>query len=123
MIVSNWSIESFPLSQKVFFEQIDDIKHTLFQGIDAGKAALLISAIGVLNTVIRILMGFLADFPQINPLLVNNICLAVAAVSVGIAPFCHTYIAYMAMSSFFATAIGKFIISNLIIHVFTHWSC
>lgn len=53
-------------------------------------------------------MGYLADFPQINALLVNNICLAVAAVAVGLVPFCHTYLAYMAVSSVFATAIGEF---------------
>lgn len=78
-----------------------------FQGIDAGKAAWLISAIGILNTIVRILLGYIADFPQVNALLVNNICLAVAAISVGIAPFCHTYTAYMAMSSFFAISTGK----------------
>lgn len=80
----------------------------LFQGIDAGKASLLISAIGILNTVVRILLGYFADFPQINALLVNNLCLGLAAVSVGLAPFCHTYAAYMVMSSFFAIAVGEF---------------
>lgn len=79
-----------------------------FQGIEAGKASLLISAIGILNTIVRILLGYFADFPQINALLVNNICLVIAALSVGLAPFCHTYAAYMAMSSAFAIAIGKF---------------
>lgn len=68
-------------------------------------------------------MGYLADFPQINALLVNNICLAVAAVAVGVAPFCHTYSAYMAMSSFFATAIGKlFFRSPIIIKILPHFN-
>ncbi|VEN61297.1 unnamed protein product [Callosobruchus maculatus] len=86
-------------------------------GISKGQASFLISIIGITNTVGRLLVGYMADFPQINALLVNNLALALAAVAVGLAPFCHTYAAYVAMSIAFALAIAAYISLTSIILV------
>ncbi|KAJ8965757.1 hypothetical protein NQ314_003915 [Rhamnusium bicolor] len=86
-------------------------------GIETGSASFLLSIIGITNTVGRIACGYFADFPQVNALLVNNICLIIAAVSVGLIPFCHTYIAYTASSIFFAIALAGYISLSSIILV------
>ncbi|CAH2004158.1 unnamed protein product [Acanthoscelides obtectus] len=86
-------------------------------GISKGKASFLISIIGITNTIGRLLVGYLADFPQINALLVNNLALVLAAIAVGLAPFCHTYAAYVAMSIAFALAIAAYISLTSIILV------
>ncbi|KAJ8911076.1 hypothetical protein NQ315_015248 [Exocentrus adspersus] len=86
-------------------------------GIDANSASFLLSIIGITNTVARIVCGYFADFPQINALLVNNICLLMAAISVGFIPFCHTYIAYTTVSVVFATGVAGYISLSSIILV------
>lgn len=63
---------------------------------------------GITNTICRIICGYITDMPQVNSLFVNNICLIIGTLSVGAIPFCKTYMSYVAVSIFFAVAVGKF---------------
>ena len=80
----------------------------LFKGIDQKSASYLLSIIGITNTVGRVVCGYVADFPKVDALLMNNICLVVSTVAVASTPFCSTYAAYITMSIFFGIAICKY---------------
>lgn len=79
----------------------------ILQGIESGQASFLLSIIGITNTIGRISCGYFADFPQVNALFVNNICLIISTISVGLTPFCTSYGAYITMAIFFGIAICK----------------
>lgn len=51
------------------------------QGVEPTQAAFLVSVIGITNTFARIGCGYIADFPWMDSLLLNNICLVMATVS------------------------------------------
>lgn len=72
------------------------------------KASLLLSIIGITNTFGRIACGYFADFPQVNALLVNNICLVISTIAVSLTPFCNSYGAYITMAIFFGVAVCKY---------------
>ncbi|CAD6215461.1 GSCOCG00011202001-RA-CDS [Cotesia congregata] len=85
--------------------------------IDHQQAPFLLSIIGITNTVGRVICGFVADFPQVNSLLLNNICLLVSTLSVAMTPFCESYTSYIIMATFFGTAISGYISLTSIILV------
>ncbi|KAJ8674039.1 hypothetical protein QAD02_005301 [Eretmocerus hayati] len=87
------------------------------QGIEKQSGSFLISVIGITNTIGRVACGYVADFPQVDSLLLNNICLAVATVAVTVTPFCSTMAHYMIMSTFFGVAISGYISLTSIILV------
>lgn len=87
------------------FPRWKEITLIKFQGIESNSASFLLSIIGITNTVGRVACGYVADFPQVDSLLLNNICLIISTVAVAATPFCHTYAAYIAMSIFFGIAI------------------
>ena len=80
----------------------------MFKDIDPNSASFLLSIIGITNTFGRVVVGYVADFPTVNALLMNNICLVVSTVAVAATPFCSSYGAYVAMSVFFGLAICKY---------------
>ncbi|CAG9824026.1 unnamed protein product [Phaedon cochleariae] len=86
-------------------------------GIDASQASFLLSIIGITNTVGRIACGYFADFPQVNALFVNNVCLIISAVAVSLTPICHTYGFYIAISIMFGIAVSGYISLTSIILV------
>lgn len=81
------------------------------------QASFLISIIGITNTVGRVACGFFADFPQVNALLLNNICLVISTIAVASTPFCHTYAAYVVMAIAFGIAVSGYISLTSIILV------
>lgn len=78
------------------------------QGIDHNSASFLISVIGITNTVGRVFCGYIADFPKVDSLLLNNICLVISTVAVGLTPFCKSYASYVTMAIFFGIAVCKY---------------
>ncbi|XP_053604996.1 monocarboxylate transporter 12 isoform X4 [Plodia interpunctella] len=86
-------------------------------GIEQSQASFLISIIGITNTVGRIACGWVADFPWMDTLLLNNICLVIATVSVAATPFCFSYICYVLMAIAFGLAISGYISLTSIILV------
>lgn len=87
----------------------DFISIFYFQGIDKETATLLLSVIGVTNTLGRIGCGYFADFPQVNALLVNNVCLVTATLAVGLTPLCSSFGTFVVMAIFFGIAICKYL--------------
>ncbi|RZC42356.1 uncharacterized protein BDFB_003190, partial [Asbolus verrucosus] len=86
-------------------------------GIDANQASLLLSIIGITNTFGRVACGYFADFPSVNALFVNNVCLLVSTVAVALTPFCSSFGAYIAMAVFFGIAVSGYISLTSIILV------
>ncbi|KAG7202993.1 hypothetical protein KM043_010125 [Ampulex compressa] len=89
----------------------------ILNGIAKDSAPFLLSIIGITNTVGRVACGYVADFPQVDSLLLNNICLIISTISVAATPFCHTYTAYIIMSVSFGIAISGYISLTSIILV------
>jgi predicted MFS family arabinose efflux permease len=79
-----------------------------FQGIDSNSASFLLSIIGITNTIGRVVCGYVADFPWVDALLLNNICLVVSTLAVASTPFCSSYAGYIVMSIFFGIAICEY---------------
>lgn len=89
----------------------------MLDGIDSNSASFLIAIIGITNTFGRVICGYVADFPQVNSLLLNNICLLIATVAVTATPLCSSYSSYVVMSIFFGIAISGYISLTSIILV------
>lgn len=85
--------------------------------IPPNSASFLLSIIGIVNTVGRILCGYIADFPQVDSLLLNNVCLLIATVAVGATPLCDSYASYVVVAIFFGIAISGYISLTSIILV------
>ncbi len=77
------------------------------QGIDKDNASFLISIIGITNTFARIICGYVSDFPSVDSLFLNNCCLVLGAISVGIIPLCSGFTSYVIAAVLFGLAIGK----------------
>ncbi|KAG5678545.1 hypothetical protein PVAND_008212 [Polypedilum vanderplanki] len=86
-------------------------------GIDKTQAPLLLSVIGITNTFARIVCGYVADFPSVDSLFLNNICLVICTISVGITPLCTSFTSYIIMAFFFGLAIAGYISLTSIILV------
>ncbi|CAB0009302.1 unnamed protein product [Nesidiocoris tenuis] len=86
-------------------------------GLEQSKASFLLSIIGITNTFGRVLCGWVADFPSVNSLLLNNISLVVSTVAVGAIPFCTSYEMYVAVAVAFGLAISAYISLTSIILV------
>merc|ERR1712071_569393 len=74
------------------------------KGISETDAPFLISIIGIINTVGRLLVGWLSDFPFVDSLFVTNVCIAVSGISVFCVPLCSDYISFCAVSGLFSSA-------------------
>lgn len=86
-------------------------------GIEQSQASFLISIIGITNTFGRVICGYVADFPRVDSLFLNNICLVVSTIAVALTPACASYGAYVAMCIFFGAAISGYISLTSIILV------
>lgn len=87
------------------------------QGVDRNSASYLLSVIGITNTVGRVACGYVADFPKVDSLLLNNICLVVSTVAVALTPFCTSLTSFIVMAIFFGIAISGYISLTSIILV------
>ncbi|XP_026743840.1 monocarboxylate transporter 12 isoform X3 [Trichoplusia ni] len=86
-------------------------------GVEPSQASFLLSIIGITNTFGRIICGWVADFPWMDSLLLNNVCLVIATISVGLTPFCYSYATYVAIAIAFGIAISGYISLTSIILV------
>ncbi|XP_025207617.1 uncharacterized protein LOC112603314 isoform X2 [Melanaphis sacchari] len=85
--------------------------------IDSSQASFLLSIIGITNTIGRVVCGFVADFPWVDSLFLNNICLLISTAAVAATPFCVTYTHYVIMAIFFGIAVSGYISLTSIILV------
>ncbi|XP_055694058.1 monocarboxylate transporter 14 isoform X2 [Lutzomyia longipalpis] len=89
----------------------------ILSGISQNSASFLLSIIGITNTFGRVICGYVADFPKVDSLLLNNMCLVVSTIAVSLTPFCSSYGAYVAMAIFFGVAVSGYISLTSIILV------
>lgn len=83
-------------------------------GIDAGTAIWLVSAIGIANTVGRVLCGVLSSFPGVNALFVNNAALTVGGIATLVSGFSLTEEFQFTYSVVFGLAICEYFIAALV---------
>uniref|UniRef100_A0A1B0DPL3 Major facilitator superfamily (MFS) profile domain-containing protein n=1 Tax=Phlebotomus papatasi TaxID=29031 RepID=A0A1B0DPL3_PHLPP len=72
----------------------------VLSGINQNSASFLLSIIGITNTFGRVICGYVADFPKVDSLLLNNMCLVVSTIAVALTPFCNSYGAYVLTNAF-----------------------
>lgn len=90
------------------------------KGIVRADASWLLSVIGITNTAGRVACGYVADFPRVDSLLLNNVCLIMATLAVTATPFCYTMLDYVIMSTFFGIAIcelDKIVFIAVFLHI------
>lgn len=86
-------------------------------GVDPAAASFLLSIIGIVNTFGRIICGYIADFPSVDSLLLNNICLVISTVAVAATPLAGSYFSYVMVAIVFGIAISGYISLTSIILV------
>merc|ERR1712071_457565 len=87
------------------------------KGISETDAPFLIWIIGIINTVGRLLVGWLSDFPFVDSLFVTNVCIAVSGISVFFVPLCSDYISFCAVSAVFGLFSSAYIALTSIVLV------
>ena len=75
-------------------------------GYSKGQAAILLSILGITNTVGRVLAGWVSDRPWADCLLINNLALVVGGISTTMVPLCTHYWMLATYASIFGMCIG-----------------
>ncbi|KAL7745525.1 hypothetical protein ACLKA6_015516 [Drosophila palustris] len=78
-------------------------------GISKTEASYLIASIGVANTVGRIILGYIADKPWVNRLLVYNVCLTACGIATAMVPLCTDFNSLMLYCAVFGFTIGAYV--------------
>ncbi|XP_060068752.1 monocarboxylate transporter 12-like [Ylistrum balloti] len=86
-------------------------------GISASNGALLISIIGICNTVSNVVFGFIIDLPCVDNILTNNIVLMTGGVATILVPYYHAFGILVVYSAVFGIMIGAFELLNSILMV------
>ena len=77
-------------------------------GMTSQQSALIISIIGILNTVARVMVGWIADRPWADALILNSVALVVGGVSTMFVPYFVNFGLMATYAVVFGVAIGKF---------------
>lgn len=93
------------------------VDKAILSGISPDKAAFILSAIGITNTVGRVFSGWVSDRPQVNALFINNVALTVGGVATALCPFFETYTMLLVYSAVFGFSIACFAALRSIIAV------
>ncbi|XP_071174840.1 monocarboxylate transporter 9-like [Mytilus edulis] len=86
-------------------------------GLSSGEQAMLISMIGIANTVARLAVGFISDRPWADCLLINNMALILAGGTTAFVPFYRIYGVLITYSILFGSGIAAFVSLRSIIMV------
>ena len=78
------------------------------QNVEKRKAAFLLSAIGVTNTVGRMLTGLIADYAKVNPLLLNNMSLLLSGICIVCIPLCENFSTFIVVALLFGLFVSGF---------------
>ncbi|CAN7982454.1 unnamed protein product [Ixodes hexagonus] len=93
------------------------VDKAILSGISPDKAAFILSAIGITNTVGRVFSGWVSDRPQVNALCINNVALTVGGIATALCPFFETYTMLLVYSAVFGFSIACFAALRSIIAV------
>ncbi|XP_052061332.1 monocarboxylate transporter 13-like [Mytilus californianus] len=85
------------------------VDRALILGTPNTQAAFLLSIIGITNTIGRLLSGMVANLKNVDALVVNNIALLIAALTLFLQPLCTVYPALVAFSVIFGLSVAAFI--------------
>ena len=78
------------------------------QGSSPEAAALLLSVIGITNTLGRVFCGWISDWPHVNPLMINNTALILGGAFTALTPIlCRSYSMLMVFAVVFGFSIGE----------------
>lgn len=80
--------------------------------LDKTQGALLISIIGVSNTVARLVVGFVTDRPWANSLVINNLALMIGGITTFAVPFYNSFAVLIIYSIVFGASIGVYVWST-----------
>ncbi|KAL3886821.1 hypothetical protein ACJMK2_026788 [Sinanodonta woodiana] len=86
-------------------------------GMTASEGAWLISLIGIVNTLARLLVGYVSDKSWSDPLLINNLALTIAGFSTMFVPFYSLYEILAFYCILFGSSIAAFVSLRSIIMV------
>ncbi|CAG7827515.1 unnamed protein product [Allacma fusca] len=78
-------------------------------GVEESDAPMLISVIGIANTVGRVFCGWLADRPQVKAVVMNNAALTIGGISTILVPFLTNYWLFIGYSSVFGLAMACYV--------------
>lgn len=78
-------------------------------GMSLDDASVLLSIIGIANTVGRIILGYLSDKPWVNRLLVYNMCLTICGIATALSAFCLDFTSLAIYASVFGFTIGAYV--------------
>lgn len=79
------------------------------QGISKDTASYLLSAVGIANTVGRVLLGYIADKPWVNRLYIYNGCLTVCGIATALSVLCHDIYSMAFYCCVFGFTIGAYV--------------
>ncbi|XP_025016340.1 monocarboxylate transporter 12-like [Tetranychus urticae] len=87
-------------------------------GTTPEKGALLLSIIGITNTVGRVFCGWISDSPKVRPLIINNIALVIGGLVTALSPLiCNTFTSLIVYCSLFGFSIACFVALRSVITV------
>lgn len=78
-------------------------------GMDENYAAFTISAIGISNTVARIVCGLLSSFKGVNALHLNNVAITIGGLATIFSGYAYTATYQFSFAAIFGVAIGEFL--------------
>ena len=76
-------------------------------GMTPQQSAHLISIIGIFNTVSRVIVGWIADRPWADALILNSLALVMGGVSTMFVPYYNSFSIMAVYSAVFGVAIGR----------------
>ncbi|KAL3848224.1 hypothetical protein ACJMK2_019097 [Sinanodonta woodiana] len=79
------------------------------EGISEDDAKWLVSAVGISNTVGRVLFGYISDKPKVNRLALYNSALLICGVATALSPLCFNYALLIVYSCVFGLFIGVYV--------------
>ncbi|XP_023213095.1 uncharacterized protein LOC111615885, partial [Centruroides sculpturatus] len=94
------------------------IDRAVLIGISDEDATILLSTIGITNTVGRVFSGWMSDRPHINALFINNCALVLGGVATAISPFINNYYLLILYCAIFGFSIGKLLLYIFFFHFF-----
>lgn len=91
-------------------------------GVSPEKASLILSVLGICNTISRILAGWLADRRWVDLLVIHNVAAILAGVATAIVPLLNSYELLCVYAAFFGVNIGNYtLVKYLSNHIYNFY--
>jgi len=87
------------------------------RGITKENSDILLSVIGISNTIGRVIVGYISDFKWVNAVVVTNLSLVFCGISVMVMPECGSFEQYVALAVAFGFFVSAFVSLQTIVVV------